>query len=70
MGIFAELGQALAVAARIRVAILDRNDGTEITGHVVGEISETHVRLRADDGLMFEVAKAALRILDPMEVVS
>lgn len=70
MGIFAELGQALDAAVRIRVATPDPNDGTDIIGEVIGEISETHVRMRAEDGLVFQIAKAALRFLDPMEATS
>lgn len=47
----------------IRVAVADPNGGDEITGEVDRELSATHVRLRADDGLVFAVEKTALRIL-------
>ncbi|WP_288581995.1 hypothetical protein [uncultured Methylobacterium sp.] len=54
---------ALSAARPVRVAVSDLNDGSEIFGEVTQELSDTHVRLRADDGLVFAVAKAALRIL-------
>ncbi len=47
----------------VRVSIVDPNGGDEITGTVDRELSATHVRLRADDGLVFAVEKTALRIL-------
>lgn len=70
MGIFAGLVQALDAAPRVRVATPDPNDGSEIKGEVIGEVSETHVSMRAEDGLVFQIAKATLRFLDPMEVAS
>lgn len=57
------LSAALSAARPVRAAIADLNDGSEIFGEVTQELSATHVRLRADDGLVFAVAKAALRLL-------
>lgn len=72
MGIFADHGQQLAAAAAvaptIRVAVIDLNDGIAITGRITAELSETHVRLLCDDGLVFAVPKADLRVLSLNEV--
>lgn len=61
----ADLGMTLATAAslapRIRVEIADPNDGGTIAGVVIASLSATHVRLRADDGLIWPVALADLR---------
>lgn len=54
---------ALRQAPRIRFTVADPNGGENITGTVVAEISETHVRFRSDDGLTFRIAKAALRVV-------
>lgn len=53
----------LSAARPVRVAVLDPNGGDEITGTVTQELSPTHVRMRADDGLVFAVEKTALHIL-------
>ncbi|MGF3022627.1 hypothetical protein ACQVP2_07345 [Methylobacterium aquaticum] len=53
----------LSAARPVRVAIADPNGGDDITGTVDRALSATHVRLRADDGLVFAVETAALRIL-------
>ena len=53
----------LSDARPVRVAVADLNDGSEIFGEVTQELSATHVRLRADDGLVFAVEKTALRFL-------
>ncbi|GJD97745.1 hypothetical protein [Methylobacterium iners] len=54
---------AAAAAPVIRVAVTDLRDGSTITGQITGELSETHVRLRCDDGLVFAVPKADLVFL-------
>lgn len=55
------LAQALAASTRIRVTVVDPMGGADIAGEVTGAISETHVRVRADDGLVFPAAKDRLR---------
>ena len=59
----------LSATRPIRVAVTDPNGGDDITGAVDRELSATHVRLRADDGLVFAVEKTALRILPRDEVL-
>ncbi|GJD93394.1 hypothetical protein [Methylobacterium iners] len=57
---------AAAAAPVIRAAVTDCRDGSTITGEITAELSDTHVRLRCDDGLVFAVPKAALVFL-PIE---
>lgn len=67
MGIYADLGRTLAAcagdAAPVRVLVSDPDSGTELRGVVTGGHSETHVLVRADDGLVFPAPKAALTFL-------
>lgn len=67
MGIYADLGRTLAAcaedAAPVRVLVSDPDSGAELHGVVTAEHSETHVLIRADDGLVFPAAKATLTFL-------
>ncbi|MGX5776488.1 hypothetical protein [Methylorubrum zatmanii] len=67
MGIYADLGRTLAASAEaataVRVLVSDPESGAELYGVVTGEHSETHVLIRADDGLVFPAAKASLTFL-------
>ena len=68
MGIYADLGRAIAASvdggAPVRVAFLaDADSGFELRGEVTAELSESHVRVRSDDGLIFAAAKADLTFL-------
>lgn len=67
MGAFAELGKALAEGLSVRVAVRDPEGGAEMRGVLTRELSDTHVRLRADDGLVFAVAKTDLTFLPTEE---
>ena len=68
MGIYANLGRANAASAEggapVRVAIyVDADSGVELRGEVTAELSQTHVRVRSDDGLVFAAAKTDLTFL-------
>lgn len=68
MGIYADLGRAIAASAEggapVRVAICaDAESGIELRGEVTAELSASHVRVRSDDGLVFAAAKTDLTFL-------
>lgn len=66
VGFHASLGEALAATLRVRMAAADPNGGADITGEILGAVSETHVILRAEDGQEFTVPTAGLRVV-PVE---
>lgn len=67
MGIYADLGRTLAACAEaasaVRVLVPDPDGGADLHGVVTAEHSETHVLIRADDGLVFPASKASLTFL-------
>lgn len=68
MGIYADLGRAIAANAEggppVRVSIyVDADSTVELHGEVTAELSDTHVRIRSDDGLVFAAAKTDLTFL-------
>lgn len=69
MGAVIDLGRAIAAMAEgapaVRALVSDPAGGVELRGVITAEISDTHVRLRADDGLVWAVAKRDLTFLCP-----